>query len=303
MNCPKCGKELLNVNGKYVCVDCGIEVPEGEASTPQSLPEQASPEATPTPEVATTDPVTSSAQTETPVGNTASSVPSINDVPIEKPAETEVPEPEVATLDTSVPISEMQPKSPNAEATVSELAPSTAENSEENQVAPSVQPTEALPVNDSIAAPAVDAPIPPVTANIETPSAETGPVVPESSGLDLKQESAPVDPFDQVNNTEMPLNQSGSTASVDTIQPSQTPVAPSQPDPAIFQDPMYDNTSPDQQLPPSTPSSPTSFNQQPQASVTPPADNTKKLKIVLFVGIVAAVLLLIGGFIAYLLLT
>lgn len=26
MQCPNCGKEALNVNGKYVCLDCGIEV-------------------------------------------------------------------------------------------------------------------------------------------------------------------------------------------------------------------------------------------------------------------------------------
>jgi len=38
MNCPKCGKELLNVNGKYVCVDCGIEVPEGTNASPTTIP-------------------------------------------------------------------------------------------------------------------------------------------------------------------------------------------------------------------------------------------------------------------------
>lgn len=32
MNCPKCGEELLNVNGKYLCSKCGIEVPESQAA-------------------------------------------------------------------------------------------------------------------------------------------------------------------------------------------------------------------------------------------------------------------------------
>ena len=33
MKCPKCNEEALFVNGKYVCVDCGIEItPEEQAS-------------------------------------------------------------------------------------------------------------------------------------------------------------------------------------------------------------------------------------------------------------------------------
>lgn len=37
MQCPNCGKEALNVNGKYVCLDCGIEVasPGAASNDPQ----------------------------------------------------------------------------------------------------------------------------------------------------------------------------------------------------------------------------------------------------------------------------
>lgn len=41
MQCPNCGKEALNVNGKYVCLDCGIEVtsPADAQVTPAEAPQ------------------------------------------------------------------------------------------------------------------------------------------------------------------------------------------------------------------------------------------------------------------------
>lgn len=41
VQCPNCGKEALNVNGKYVCLDCGIEVasPADTQTTPVETPQ------------------------------------------------------------------------------------------------------------------------------------------------------------------------------------------------------------------------------------------------------------------------
>lgn len=40
MQCPNCGKEALNVNGRYVCLDCGIEIaPNGSPAAYQKPPE------------------------------------------------------------------------------------------------------------------------------------------------------------------------------------------------------------------------------------------------------------------------
>jgi hypothetical protein len=37
LKCPNCGNEPINVNGKYVCLDCGIEIsPTGAATAPQA---------------------------------------------------------------------------------------------------------------------------------------------------------------------------------------------------------------------------------------------------------------------------
>lgn len=38
MQCPNCGKEAINVNGKFVCLDCGVEITPGEPSTASSQP-------------------------------------------------------------------------------------------------------------------------------------------------------------------------------------------------------------------------------------------------------------------------
>ena len=40
MNCPKCGEELLNVKGKYICFNCGVEVPDDQAISGQPVTEQ-----------------------------------------------------------------------------------------------------------------------------------------------------------------------------------------------------------------------------------------------------------------------
>jgi len=40
MQCPNCGKEALNINGRQICLDCGIEVAHGVSNAePQSIEE------------------------------------------------------------------------------------------------------------------------------------------------------------------------------------------------------------------------------------------------------------------------
>lgn len=42
MKCPNCGKEAINVNGTYVCLDCGVELNPKAADAPQTAAERES---------------------------------------------------------------------------------------------------------------------------------------------------------------------------------------------------------------------------------------------------------------------
>lgn len=76
MKCPNCGKEAIFVNGKYVCLDCGIEIsPEQQAAQNMTesqvfasdLPVAAVAEPIAAQEPETASPVTEDLPTETPV--------------------------------------------------------------------------------------------------------------------------------------------------------------------------------------------------------------------------------------------
>jgi hypothetical protein len=306
MNCPKCGKELINVNGKYVCVDCGIEVPENEATqnSGTGVPTEPTPvetkpvDVTPAPlPVESVDPVPSQS---TPPAETGE--PKIADMTSEEnPVSIE---PMVATLDTSMPISEIQPKdvspAPEMPSPVSEITEPTSTPPGESVSIPVTKLSDnahTVPPVDTIATSAETPVVPEPMQPVEPEVAPTQESVPAPA-------SVAVDPFDQAEKTVSPISQ-GTISPTEPMQttPSMNPVPPIQPDPAIFQDPMYDNNPTETtQVPDTTPFGQVS-QQTAQVQNAQPGDDTKKLKIILFLGIGLAVVLLVCGVAAFFLLT
>ncbi|MEI7690040.1 MAG: hypothetical protein WCI63_00160 [bacterium] len=182
MNCPKCGEELLNVNGKYLCSKCGIEVPEDQAVSGQPTVEPVVVESTEVTEVAS--PGAEENITPTP------SAPNLAEPEIE--SNSSIPE----TVDISQPIVEAevsQPAQPNPvskmvqpEMESKEILNVPVEKTPEEGVAPIINPVESeaisaaepsatvpSPVSETlvnnIAEPAMVTPVSPAPPNQETP--------------------------------------------------------------------------------------------------------------------------------------
>jgi hypothetical protein len=301
MNCPKCGKELLNVNGKYICVDCGIEVPESgtagsqiaEQPTPASLTgnEQAKQvekrpettgqpaEETPPAEPQPTEPMASVEKAPDQAADSSQSGPS--------------------SVDSSVPIADLQAgekEEPNQEKPLAEQPrPEALTQSEETEV-----PASKDESNLAVEPVPVSIEVKPASETVQLEQQESEPVQEETSqnqeaGIpEVKSEPEPPDPFEAAEQSS-PTPFQPETAPVDAIRettPTPDQPSPVQADPTIFQDPMYDmkDTTARQPLDQSAPA----------ASLQ---DGTKKLKIIVIAGIAVAVILAIGGIIAYLLLT
>lgn len=90
MKCPNCNKEAIFVNGKYVCLDCGIEItPEQEAAQNAAEPSVFSSTA-PTPEPAPSSgtPVSDSASAPVATPEPVISEAAAPEEPVEKPVQT-----------------------------------------------------------------------------------------------------------------------------------------------------------------------------------------------------------------------
>jgi uncharacterized Zn finger protein (UPF0148 family) len=318
MNCPKCNKELLNVNGKYVCVDCGIEVPEAENSL-QGTPDTKSEQSVPAVDAALEEEADKSETTDVPKTEES---PSSEKDEAETTTADEFPETPPAPQNDlmpikpeayeSVPVSDLeggtkpsfppepvvpenQPVADEVKPIVTEDLPSDVPKMEE-PLAPSSPdlPTEAPVYPQEPAQEPVSQEPDPVTA----PENEiAGPIKPIEISMDNPAE--PADLFEKKGKNDFQPEQStfNSSSPLDQSAIPQMPSAvPIPPDPAtIFQDPMYDKNSA-----PPVPSSPIS---QTSTASMDPEDSDKKLKIILIAGITVAVLLLIGGIVAYIWLT
>lgn len=96
MKCPNCGKEAIFVNGKYVCLDCGIEIsPEQQAAqnmAAEQIQEVRTPESSVTPSIQPiSDEAIPSPQTESSDASVAVESQVSSTVPLEVPVTTEKP--------------------------------------------------------------------------------------------------------------------------------------------------------------------------------------------------------------------
>lgn len=372
MNCPKCNKELMNINGKYVCVDCGIEVPETEAVKPQE-PVQSSTasrqpvdsvgDKTELPQGPSKEPAGSLPDEPTIATMTSTSPPeteAVKDSPISTPSipPTEVPVSSLEEQNIQVGSDENQAALPKEEPILETIMPDNESKQSQDEPTVNVDTTPAVPetalpiqevpqipvettnqsteksINQLVESPVVPlgGPEPSVAATTEPES--TIPEIDATSNLPKLPEQAinqapvspsesaniseapPIDPFDAVEATPsvMPtqnpapsptpttLPPTSGNGIVDTVLPPQSASAPSL-DPSILQDPMYDESVGTN--PPSSTGNmfgDTAVGQTGSASMEV-IDDSGKLKIMLFVGIGLAILLLIGGIVAYVLLT
>ncbi|MDD3481080.1 MAG: hypothetical protein PHW75_02565 [Patescibacteria group bacterium] len=109
MKCPNCGKEALFVNGKYVCVDCGIEIsPEEQAAQSQNdnLEASLSNEAPVSPSASSEVPASDASQAQEPLGvqETPMATPEEVAKPVEETYREELAKPEESsdTADSGV---------------------------------------------------------------------------------------------------------------------------------------------------------------------------------------------------------
>ncbi len=173
MNCPKCGEELLNVNGKYVCAKCGIEVPEDQATNgPVALDQnQQTPEPS-TAEVMTPPiPAPDSVPPELPV---ASDLSKVDPEPIENEPEPTNPEPILPQPEGSGSGDKwtVQPEAPTLSTNPEPLEAEPKEAEPIQPVAAPVTP-DLEPLNmASATAPMMT---PPVEANLATPESNPNP--------------------------------------------------------------------------------------------------------------------------------
>jgi hypothetical protein len=331
MQCPKCNKELMNINGRYICVECGTQVAESEVvDNPNdlSLPETTTPSGGEVPTAVQNLPVENEAEIQV-------------DLPGEAPVSVQQPTEMVDTVPTPEPIEEA-PAMPNivpeaevneepsiaemvnveVEPTVSEEAvPDLPVPEQAEPVTEPVQPVaeqyqepdsevqgQAQPQEIPMSEPAEIPTIEPVAAGA-TPQETAEPIMPS-----VETESAP-QPTDTVVFENVPAETESPTAAVPAPeQPAaETPVdfskdAPVDPfevagstesthtqDPNLYQNPIFDQ----QEAEPSVQESNEVSNQS-AAPVLPniPPDN-KKLLMLLIAGGVTALLLTAGGAYAY----
>ena len=329
MNCPKCGKELLNVNGKYLCVDCGIEVPETENNLSNaqatngetvddkelSLDDEAiSPDAS---EVAEVAEVASLSPTEIPSLPDSINIPTTDESPRGKADETidlpelpqELPQSNpmanAKPVDGSALISDLeggsQPAVPLKEALptmpIEEAAADTPQAGDLSMVDPPEIPEPSVAKDYPVAYPMESNQEAATQREKEVPFIIDEKANPAGQlGVETNNLTEPADLFEKKDPENLGAEPEGfnSVPPPPTLPPmhsfSQNTTDPA----AIFQDPMYDNNS-------------SSVPAQPVNHIVPaavdPDDDDRKLKIILIVGIVGAVLLLIAGIIAYSVLT
>ena len=321
MNCPKCGKELLNVNGKYLCVDCGIEVPEAENSllkdqttnagaTDESKPpledETISPDASEVAEVASTLPDLPPLQQESttpPIADEGSelsiNIPELPPEPLQndlkandKPIDDSVPISDLVGVNSPiVPPKENLPPAPIGDIPVYPPPVEDLPKIDLPEIAESAAPKEypvAYPneVNQSAVNQGLGDifPADEVANQPQQPAIETNSFT-EPADLFEKKEASN---FSAEQTAFNPIPAPPAVLSTQAFNQNPTDSA------AIFQDPMYDNNS-------------TTASIQPVNHIVPAAanleDDDRKLKIILIVGIVGAILLLIAGIVAYIMLT
>lgn len=152
MKCPNCGKEALFVNGKYVCVDCGIEITPEQ----QAIQNQAS--------APVLEPATPSVQTESVIPDATPEVP-VESAPAEVAPVVSSTEPE-PTADVL----------PSTEPTPEPATP--VKDYFENALASSDEAEKSTPVGAGV----YDFTNEPESATTEVPASEPIPVMPEPLG-------------------------------------------------------------------------------------------------------------------------
>jgi hypothetical protein len=241
MQCPNCGKEAINVNGRYVCLDCGIEITAGEAQAPV--------ENTVANHVET---VVEPAPTPTPVveAEPKPAAPVYNEF-IQELNTNSAPDP-VSQEQAGEPI-------PDFPVGVSQPAPSPA-NPEPAPVTSPIEPAPADPFADLAATPPVDAAVAPeVTDQTATAVLEPAPAAPTPDLPPVAD--APIAPASDV-------PEPVATESTPDPEPAAAPESYFQPS-ALDITPGGNAPAPSLELPTETPIEPTSL--EPVAPVGAPA--------------------------------
>lgn len=283
MICPNCKTELIEVNGRYICSDCGREIPENEVMASDwskggavraglygaGTDEEATVDSKPVADFDTS--LTESESEETPVSETPVSE---NPVVPEEPVVKTEDEPTVEEI-----LQSQTPPEPTPSETIPETGFYTADSpSSENEK--SVTDSSQQTSNDNEVA------IPVIPAQELESSPEPQPVV----------EPAPIEPPVQeipvTVSTPEPITEAvpeHTEVVKDMFENTEMATAPITQDPGIYTDPLYESAQGAEQSPQNL--SPT--------NVPMPADKKTNL-IVLIVGIVLVLLLIIGGVWGYL---
>lgn len=308
MICPNCKTELVEVNGRYICSDCGREIPENEvmasdwgnggtvraglygAGTDEpedgskpvaeyntSLSESES-EDIATPPVAP-EPSASEIH-ESPEELTVEEVlqqQSTGSKPVDQPASEPVPDTGFYAAESSIPVDQAASEPVEGpEEPVAPVAP-VAPVQIDNVVAPETMPVESVPTEPvAVESVAQEIPItvPPVSPEMSAESVPT-PVISAEAGI-----QAPV---------ELPEAAPEHSEIVkDMFAESEAVAANTNPDPGIYTDPIYDTNSSGEQ--------PTEASAV--SSVPMTADKRLNL-IIIIAGVTATVLLIAGGIWGY----
>lgn len=305
MICPNCKTELVEVNGRYICSDCGREIPENEvmasdwgnggtvraglygAGTDEpedgskpvaeyntSLSESES-EDIATPQVAP-EPSASEIH-ESPEELTVEEVlqqQSTGSTSVDQPASEPVPDTGFYAAESSIPVD--QAASALAESPEEPVAP-VAPVQIDNVVAPETTPVEPVmtePVPVESVAQEIPITVPPVSPEMSTESVPT-PDIPVEAGIQAPVELPVVAP-------------EHSEVVKDMFAESEAVAANTNPDPGIYTDPIYDTNSSGEQ--------PTEASAV--SSVPMTADKRLNL-IIIIAGVTATFLLIAGGVLGY----
>jgi DNA polymerase-3 subunit gamma/tau len=145
VQCPNCGKEAINVNGKYVCLDCGVEITAAPTTPTPTISNHDMPAGSPAtePAVPVVDPVAVATAPEPPTDPVVTTEPAVSE-PTPAPAISTEPD-QVSTIDLNIPQAETSTEpavTPPLEIPVEDKIPE-----------PTLVVTEAPPVEEPAPAP------------------------------------------------------------------------------------------------------------------------------------------------------